>query len=58
MMNHNIKADMITVFTLVAGRLLCHPQSMGYDRQFQDIVRIWGPKLKPAQPPSPGTGSA
>jgi hypothetical protein len=39
-----IAADMVTVFALVAGRH-SYPDTLGYSRQFQAIVRAWRPAL-------------
>jgi predicted lipid carrier protein YhbT len=40
-----IAADMVTVFALVASRH-SYPDTLGYSRQFQAIVRAWRPALK------------
>lgn len=39
-----IVADMITVFTLVSRRH-SYPDTLGYERQFEAILRVWRPAL-------------
>jgi len=39
-----VAADMVTVFALVAGRQQ-YPDTLGYGKQFEAMVRAWRPGL-------------